>query len=114
MAERIPDAHRNIQPLHPSATGATCSTCHVPAAVERLVLPEGGTVSMDQAYRLCAQCHAPQLRDWAGGTHGKRLEGWAGRRVVMNCADCHDPHNPALERRTPFPGPQLPTTGGRP
>lgn len=115
MAERIPDAHRNIQPIHPSTTGATCSTCHVPDAVERLRVPgEEQTVSMDHAYGLCAECHFPQVRDWAGGVHGKRLQGWSGRRVVMNCADCHDPHSPALERRIPYRGPQLPGTGGHP
>lgn len=114
MAERIPDAHRNIQPVHPSTTGATCSTCHVPDSVQRLTVPGGGTVTMDHAYQLCAQCHAPQVRDWAAGAHGKRLEGWSGRRVVMNCADCHDPHSPAVPRRVPFPGPQLPRAGGSP
>lgn len=112
MADRIADAHRNIQPLHPSTTGATCSTCHVPESVELLGVPGEGTVGLDHAYRLCAQCHSSEVRDWAGGVHGKRLEGWSGRRVVMNCADCHDPHAPALEPRAPYPGPSL-RTGDR-
>jgi hypothetical protein len=112
MADRIPDAHRNIQPLHPSTTGATCSTCHVSEAVERLHVPGEGTTTMDHAYRLCAECHSPQVRDWAAGVHGKRLEGWTGRRVLMNCADCHDPHSPGLAPRVPYPGPRLPAGGG--
>jgi len=114
FADRIPDAHRNIQPVHPATTGGTCSTCHVPDAVERLFVPGEPSASMDHAYRLCAQCHSPQVRDWAGGVHGKRLEGWSGRRVVMNCADCHDPHSPGLVSRIPYPGPQLPRRDGRP
>jgi len=114
MADRIPDAHRNIQPLHPSTTGATCSTCHVSEAVERLHVPGEGSTTMDHAYRLCAECHSPQVRDWAAGVHGKRLEGWSGRRVLMNCADCHDPHSPGLAPRIPYPGPRLPGTGGEP
>lgn len=110
MEERIPDAHRNIQPEHPSTTAAACATCHAPDSVQRLSLAEGGTVSMDHAYRLCSRCHSSELEDWAAGVHGKRLMGWSGRRVVMNCADCHDPHSPAIRGRIPYPGPQLPRT----
>jgi hypothetical protein len=106
--ERVADAHGNILPLHPQETGATCGTCHSPARVDRLSLGTGETVTLDHPYRLCAQCHAPQVEAWAGGAHGKRLDGWHGRRVVMNCTDCHDPHRPALETRMPFPGPRLP------
>lgn len=112
-AERAEDAHRDIQAVHPAETATLCTTCHVPSSVERLVLRDGATVSLDHAYRLCAQCHNPQANDWAAGAHGKRFDGWRGRRVVMNCADCHDPHRPALEQRVPFPGPRIPRTRGR-
>lgn len=111
-ADRPADAHANIQPVHPSESGAACATCHSPSNVERLVLAGGETVSLDHAYRLCGQCHFAQLNDWAGGAHGKRLDGWSGRRVVMGCADCHDPHRPAVGQRTPYPGPRLPGRGG--
>jgi hypothetical protein len=110
--DRIGDAHRDLRPVHPSETGATCGTCHSAADVEHLVLFSGETVAIDHSYRLCAQCHFDQLNSWAGGGHGKRLDGWHGRRVVMGCADCHDPHAPALEPRVPYPGPTLPRTGG--
>ena len=105
--ERIGDAHQNIKPLHPAQTGAACSTCHAPDNVELLALKSGDRATLDHAYRLCAQCHFSQGEAWAGGGHGKRLDGWQGRRVVMGCADCHDPHKPALEPRLPFPAPQL-------
>jgi hypothetical protein len=104
---RIADAHRNIDPVHPRETGATCTGCHAPESVEMLVLGNGERTTLDHAYRLCAQCHAPQVEAWAAGAHGKRIDGWQGRRVVMGCADCHDPHKPALERRIPFRPPQL-------
>jgi hypothetical protein len=111
QAERIEDAHRYILPRHPTESGTHCITCHAPDDVERLVLASGERVGLDHAYRLCAQCHYAQVDAWAAGVHGKRLDGWRGRRVVMGCADCHDPHQPAIEPRMPFPGPQLPRTG---
>jgi hypothetical protein len=104
---RIKDAHQNIQPTHPAQTGATCSTCHAADNVELLALKSGERATLDHAYRVCAQCHFNQAESWAGGAHGKRLDGWQGRRVVMGCADCHDPHRPAIESRIPFRAPQL-------
>jgi hypothetical protein len=113
MADRrIADAHDDIQPVHPAATGAVCSTCHAPDNVALLPLKEGGRASLDQGYRQCAQCHFQQVDAWAGGAHGKRLDGWDGRRVVMGCGDCHDPHKPAIEPRVPFRPPQLERTRG--
>lgn len=105
--ERITDAHQDIKPLHPAQTGATCSTCHAPDNVERLALKSGARATLDHTYQLCAQCHFAQARSWAGGAHGKRLDGWQGRRVVMGCADCHDPHRPAIGPRIPFRAPTL-------
>ena len=112
QAERIEDAHRYVLPRHPEESGTHCSTCHAPDDVQSLVLASGERISLEHAYRLCAQCHYAQADDWAAGTHGKRLEGWRGRRVVMSCPDCHDPHQPAIASRNPYPGPRLPTSGG--
>ena len=105
--ERVADAHENIKPVHPAQAGAVCSTCHAPDNVELLTLKSGDRATLDHAYRLCAQCHFSQAEAWAGGAHGKRLDGWQGRRVVMGCADCHDPHKPAFEPRIPFRAPQI-------
>jgi hypothetical protein len=113
MADRrVADAHQNIEPVHPRATGAVCSTCHAPDNVERLAVKSGERPTLDHSYRLCGQCHAPQVAAWSGGGHGKRLDGWQGRRVVVGCTDCHDPHRPALEPRIPFRPPRLPGGGG--
>ena len=105
--ERVRDAHRNLQPKHPAQTSALCSTCHTAEDVSRLVVKGDTPATLDQSYRLCAQCHFAQVESWAGGAHGKRLDGWQGRRVVMACTDCHDPHAPALTSRIPFRGPEL-------
>lgn len=113
MAERVPDAHQNIRPVHPRATGGVCRTCHAAENVERLRVRDGeDPPSLDHAYRLCAECHFQQVADWAGGAHGKRLDGWQGPRTVMGCANCHDPHAPALDPRIPYRAPVLPVTGG--
>lgn len=110
--QRIDDAHQNIQPQHPQRVGAVCSTCHAPENVETLALKSGERPSLDHAYRLCAQCHFRQADDWAAGAHGKRLDGWQGRRVLMSCTDCHDPHQPATQARTPFRAPRIARKGG--
>jgi len=108
--KRIEDAHNNIKPVHPDQTGAVCSTCHSADDVELLTLKSGERATLDESYRLCAQCHFEQAKAWAGGGHGKRLDGWEGRRVVMACADCHDPHNPSVQPRIPFRAPQIERT----
>jgi hypothetical protein len=105
--KRVADAHQDIRPGHPEQTGALCSTCHASNDVEQLALESGERATLDESYRLCAQCHFTQADAWAHGAHGKRLDGWQGRRIVMSCADCHDPHQPALQPRIPFRAPQL-------
>ncbi|MEQ1690129.1 MAG: hypothetical protein ABMA00_02500 [Gemmatimonas sp.] len=105
--KRIGDAHQNVTAVHPVQTGGVCSTCHAPDNVELLTLKSGERASLDHTYRLCAQCHFRQAEAWAGGAHGKRLDGWQGRRVVMGCADCHDPHKPAVIPRIPFRAPHI-------
>jgi hypothetical protein len=105
--DRKADAHRNLEPTHPKQAGATCATCHAASDVELLALRTGERATLDHAYRLCAECHFRQVEAWANGAHGKRLDGWQGRRVVMGCADCHDPHDPTIEPRIPFRAPRL-------
>jgi hypothetical protein len=110
-SQRIGHVHENIQPVHPKQTGALCSTCHAEENVELLVLKSGERASVDESYRLCGQCHFAQADAWAAGGHGKRLDGWEGRRIVMACTDCHDPHNPGVQPRIPFRAPQLERPG---
>lgn len=110
--ERVADAHQNIRPEHPAGAGLTCGTCHAPENIALLALANGERATMDHAYRLCSECHFAQAETWAGGAHGKRLDGWQGRRVVMGCADCHDPHAPRLKKRIPFRAPRLIRDGG--
>ena len=111
--QRATDAHQDIPTAHPAAAGGGCIMCHAAADVELLELESGERVSVDHAYRLCAQCHFAQADEWSAGAHGKRLDGWQGRRVVMGCADCHDPHQPQTDQRAPFRAPRIDPDGRR-
>lgn len=106
-------AHFDVKPTHPKEAGQRCSSCHSPRDVARLVLRSGETAGLDHAYRLCGECHFAQAEAWAGGGHGKRLATWEGRRVVLNCTGCHDPHRPTFPRRLPRPGPTVSRGGSR-
>lgn len=111
--QRATDAHQDIPTAHPAAADGGCMLCHAGADVELLELESGEQVSLDHAYRLCAQCHFAQADEWSAGAHGKRLDGWQGRRVVMGCADCHDPHQPQTGQRVPFRAPRIDPDGRR-
>lgn len=110
---RAEDAHQDIRPVHPAENNAVCTACHVASDPEWLTLAGTDPVPLNEAYKLCAQCHFIQVDAWAGGAHGKRLDTWRGPRVVMSCTDCHDPHDPGIPTRIPYPGPRVPRTGPR-
>lgn len=97
-------AHWQISRAHGAAPLA-CASCHAPEDPASLRVPTMADPAegwpLEHSYRLCGTCHFGQLRDWAGGAHGKRLAGWSGPRVVAPCTACHDPHDPGLPRRLP-------------
>ncbi len=111
FGDRADEEHADVQPVHPSDLAGQCGACHAAVDPARLSLNTGETASLDEAYRLCAQCHYAQGDAWAGGAHGKRLVAWSGPRVVMSCTECHDPHEPAFAPRIPFRPPNIPRTG---
>ena len=104
-------AHWQVTTAHGSAPLA-CASCHAPEDPARLRVPtvvaalseddpSEAVWALEHSYRVCGTCHFSQLRDWAGGAHGKRLAGWGGPRVVAPCTACHDPHAPGLPVRLP-------------
>lgn len=94
-------AHWEIARPHGGAEGLSCRSCHLADDPARLVVPGAEPVAIERAHRACATCHFQQVRDWAGGAHGKRLAAWAGPRVVEACTGCHDPHDPGFPVRLP-------------
>lgn len=87
-----------------------CRSCHDATDLGVLRLNDGTSVGFDHAYRVCAQCHFEQGRDWIGGAHGKRLAAWTGTRVILSCPACHNPHAPRIESRWPVTYPRIPRT----
>jgi hypothetical protein len=95
-------AHGAIELVHGSETKPlNCLTCHQKDNRDLLTTEAGVDVDMDHSYQLCGHCHFRQKKDWVGGAHGKRVEFWAGQRVVQNCTSCHDPHAPRFTKRWP-------------
>ena len=103
--------HLDIQMKHAAGSVMDCRSCHNEKNMDTLKLNDGMPVSFNHAYKMCSQCHFQQGKDWAGGAHGKRLYSWYGKRVVMNCTECHDPHSPAFSQRHPKGRQTIPRTG---
>ena len=91
-------AHWDQKMLHPQFSDS-CSLCH--GDDKGLKTINGKSISFDHSYKLCAQCHGIQFKDWLWGAHGKRVVGWQAKRVIQNCTGCHNPHDPSFKKRKP-------------
>ena len=72
-----------------SRAGLLCSDCHNPHAVTRNHLRETsavGSLEMDAASRLCAECPVDVASQLTYPSHHPVREG------MMACTSCHDPH----------------------
>jgi hypothetical protein len=94
-------AHWDLVIDHADESVMNCKTCHNVDNPDELHTLTGHVVEFDHSYQVCAQCHGQQYEDWQGGAHGKRVGGWAPPRVVQNCVECHNPHQPAWDIRWP-------------
>jgi len=94
-------AHWSVTLRHAPAAVMSCATCHAPETPDSLRALGGAPVGFDHSYQVCAQCHSRQAGDWASGAHGKRAGGWAPPRVILPCAQCHNPHEPRWDTRWP-------------
>lgn len=84
--------------------GLSCLSCHNADNYNTLRLADGAAVDYSHVHMMCAQCHAPQARDFARGAHGGATGYWdqtRGPQVRKNCIDCHDPHAPGFPSMMP-------------
>ncbi|MDP2088162.1 MAG: cytochrome C [Flavobacteriaceae bacterium] len=94
-------AHWNIELNHATSEVLTCNSCHPTQNLNHLKSNLNAEIDFNQSYKVCAQCHSSEYKDWLGGAHGKRLGGWINPRIAATCVDCHNPHSPKFESRFP-------------
>ena len=82
-----------------------CLDCHDADNRDYLHYADGRLIPYTESYKLCGQCHAPQLKSWRAGDHGRRTGSWSGDKVYLLCAHCHNPHSPAIKPIEPMPPP---------
>ncbi|MCY3021326.1 MAG: hypothetical protein NTW87_20110 [Planctomycetota bacterium] len=99
--------HKNIVLKH-DEQNRWCLDCHDAKNRDKLHLAGGKLVDFTESYKLCGQCHGPNLRDWKAGEHGKRTGEWSGRKQYLLCANCHNPHAPRYKPLQPLPPPVRP------
>ena len=91
-----------------------CRSCHEGPDYATLHLADGRSLPFPEVQTLCRQCHGPQARDYAHGTHGGMNGYWdlsRGPRERHACTVCHDPHAPAYPGMMPARGPVDPHQG---
>jgi hypothetical protein len=91
VLEMMTDMH-DMEVTHGNAD-LQCNNCHMLEKDGSLHTLSGKAVELDRSYLVCAQCHSGEYRDWQHGAHGKRVKRWRGGREVLNCTECHNPHN---------------------
>lgn len=101
--------HENITTFHPQKKDDPkfwCLNCHASKNYNKLVLPSGEKISLNESHRLCGECHGPTLKDWKDNIHGKIIGGWKENRQAYSCTACHDAHDPAWKPVEPVPEPK--------
>lgn len=94
-------AHENIQLNHATLAELNCTSCHPSQNLDHLKSNLNAPIDFNESFKVCAQCHSSQYKDWLGGAHGKRVKGWVNPRISHTCVDCHNPHSPKFEKRFP-------------
>lgn len=105
---KLEDKHGNIKLLNHDEEHRWCLDCHDLNDRDSLHLAGGELVPFTESFRLCAQCHGPQYRDWKVGIHGKRTGYWNGDKRYLLCVNCHNPHSPRFAPIKPLPPPARP------
>ena len=87
-----------------------CFNCHNNDNMDTFVGEGRQKVEYKEVAKLCSKCHGPIYRDWLNGSHGRRSGYWntkMGKRKVLQCIACHDPHSPVFKPMKPAGAPRL-------
>ena len=84
-----------------------CLVCHHMEDRNKLRTQLNDQVDYNDAHLVCGGCHAVQQKDWYFGAHGKRVRNWQGKRELLNCSECHNPHEPVIKPRRAKPPPPV-------
>jgi formate-dependent nitrite reductase cytochrome c552 subunit len=87
-----------------------CFNCHLNGNMDYFNGEGGKKVAYKDVAQLCSKCHGPIYRDWKMGSHGRRSGYWdtkKGKREVLQCIACHDPHAPVFKSMKPAGAPRL-------
>jgi len=105
----VPKEHADVVMSHGRHNrNNNCYNCHDEQNLELFQTRDGHPVKFENSPALCGSCHGPTYRDWEAGVHGRTGGYWlasAGERHRQICVDCHNPHNPKIPGRHPFPPP---------
>ncbi len=82
----LQDEHTKLVFEHGGGRFWCYDACHKGTDMDSLISLRGRTVSYDESYKLCGQCHYQRL-DWCFGGHGKRQGAWENQREIPMVAD---------------------------
>ncbi|HEY6556572.1 MAG TPA: multiheme c-type cytochrome [Polyangiaceae bacterium] len=109
----LPSSTQELDEFHVGLTfrhgSLVCASCHVQGRHDALHLADGELIPIQEALKLCTQCHGSQYRDYQRGAHGGMMGYWdtsRGQRYRNHCVDCHDPHSPKYEGTRPVAKPR--------
>lgn len=103
--------HDSIVGYHPLAEHDNadywCLSCHEPSNYNKLRLHSGKVISMNEAYKICLQCHGNYKDEFENGIHGRKSGKWETTEPVFtSCPKCHDPHGTKFKAIKPDPAPR--------
>lgn len=113
--ELIPELKGGASGAHPDIVmkhgeiNKNCLVCHDSNNMNKLqVFEPPQSVSFEESYKVCGQCHGDIMKYWNTGIHGLQTGYWNGKKLRRTCTACHNPHDPEIKTFKPYPPPNLP------
>jgi hypothetical protein len=84
--------------------GVRCEACHGPGSLH-ITNPPGFLMRINRDSSACTQCHvsdaqaSPSVQDGFISFHEQYKELSQGKHAVLQCVDCHDPHQGVAQAR---------------